>query len=543
MRRNLPITGREHPVTADQRLISTTTPKGVITYANPDFVEVSGFSLEELQGQAHNLVRHPDMPQPVFKAMWDTIKEGRPWMGVVKNRCKNGDHYWVNAYVTPIRRNGDIVGYESVRTSATRDQIRRAERLYRRLSRSSAEAGMGLAARQWLEHGQVPLVSTLIMGLAWLLDTGMATTVGFAAAAMAAGTLIHSRQQRGRHERLLALRPDAFSDDLVARTYSDRGPGERRVELMVHSEQARLNTVITRLTDLAGRLAAKAAYSHTLIQTGSDHIANQRTELDQTASAINEMTTSIQEVAGNVQASAQDAERANSFAQEGANQAGTSRQAIERLAGSVDAVSGIVTQLGGSTSRIGDAAKLIWEIADQTNLLALNAAIEAARAGEAGRGFAVVADEVRSLAARTRESTEQIHQIISGLQKEVEQALSLSSESRAISEEGLARVRDVESHLQQISSAMHSLSEQSLQMASAVEQQGQVSDEINAQVTRVAGLADETTEESQKATEVSAELENMAEELYELIERFDSQRRDGRLGQAQQAARRAFTPA
>ena len=102
MRNNQPVTQREHQVSENQHLISTTNLKGMITYCNEVFITISGFSREELMNAPHNLVRHPDVPSAVFAHMWETLKQGKPWMGIVNNRCKNGDFYWVNAYVTPI---------------------------------------------------------------------------------------------------------------------------------------------------------------------------------------------------------------------------------------------------------------------------------------------------------------------------------------------------------------------------------------------------------------------------------------------------------
>jgi len=119
MRNNQPVTQRERTFPAQQRLISTTDAKGVITYCNDAFVEISGFSRDELVRAPHNLVRHPDVPAAVFAHMWSTLKQGLPWMGIVKNRCKTGDHYWVNAYVTPVFDGNQVVGYESVRVKPT----------------------------------------------------------------------------------------------------------------------------------------------------------------------------------------------------------------------------------------------------------------------------------------------------------------------------------------------------------------------------------------------------------------------------------------
>lgn len=131
MRNNQSVTQREFEFPDNATLMSTTDSQSYITYANVAFVEVSGFDLEELQGQPHNIVRHPDMPKEAFADMWTTLKGGEPWTAVVKNRRKNGDHYWVRADATPVVRGGRPVGYMSVRTQASREEIAAAEALYK----------------------------------------------------------------------------------------------------------------------------------------------------------------------------------------------------------------------------------------------------------------------------------------------------------------------------------------------------------------------------------------------------------------------------
>lgn len=133
---NLPVTQREKPYPRGRYIVSKTDLKGIITYANDCFVELSGFSREELIGKNHNLVRHPDMPPQAFEDLWRTIKAGLPWRGVVKNRSKDGDHYWVDAFVVPMRENDQIIGYMSVRTEPSREAVRQAEALYRQLSQT-----------------------------------------------------------------------------------------------------------------------------------------------------------------------------------------------------------------------------------------------------------------------------------------------------------------------------------------------------------------------------------------------------------------------
>ena len=138
MRNNQPVTQREVSLAPSQKLISATDVQGMITYCNDAFVDISGFERADLIGAPQNIVRHPDVPPAVFAHMWGALKQGLPWMGIVKNRCKNGDHYWVNAYVTPIFENERVVGYESVRIKPTAEQIRRAEGLYSRLNRGKS---------------------------------------------------------------------------------------------------------------------------------------------------------------------------------------------------------------------------------------------------------------------------------------------------------------------------------------------------------------------------------------------------------------------
>jgi aerotaxis receptor len=124
MRVNLPVTQNRFDFPPDQTLISVTDVKGRITYANNNFVAVSGFTRDELLGQPHNIVRHPDMPMEAYRDMWQTIlHEGRPWTAIVKNRRKNGDHYWVRANATPVREGEQIVGFLSVRTKPTEAEI------------------------------------------------------------------------------------------------------------------------------------------------------------------------------------------------------------------------------------------------------------------------------------------------------------------------------------------------------------------------------------------------------------------------------------
>lgn len=130
MKINMPVTQRDVELKDSLQIVSKTDLKGKITFVNRDFLDVSGFAEDELLGQSHNVVRHPDMPPEAFADLWNTVKSGKPWIGIVKNRCKNGDHYWVEATVSPYVENGQLAGYISVRRKANRQQIEGAMRYH-----------------------------------------------------------------------------------------------------------------------------------------------------------------------------------------------------------------------------------------------------------------------------------------------------------------------------------------------------------------------------------------------------------------------------
>ena len=172
------------------------------------------------------------------------------------------------------------------------------------------------------------------------------------------------------------------------------------------------------------------------------------------------------------------------------------------------------------TQQIASAAKIIEEIAEQTNLLALNAAIEAARAGEHGRGFAVVAEEVRGLASRTRNSTSEIHGIVSELIARSEEANQKADEGKLSADEGMEKMLSAESTLNDIAESVSNIAEMAMQMAAAVEEQAQVSDQINEQVEKISYLASNNLSKGEESTECVKNIEQIANDLHELVVRF-----------------------
>ena len=521
MRKNLPVNDVEYPLRDGVAIVSKTDLKGKITYVNPYFIEVSGFTEDELLGAPHNLVRHPDMPPAAFADLWETLKSGLPWTGLVKNRRKDGGYYWVQANVTPVMEGDRVTGYVSVRTKPSREQVNAASDLYARM-RAGQAGGIAIRRGAVVRTGLAGWISavrripfSVVLGLKMGAMCGITAILGalsfsavqqhapglayLLAALAGGGTVIGLALWYSLHAAVVKPVRDATA---TARAIAG-GDLSHSFNITRHDDIGHLLRALQQMNVNLQAIIGDVHANVESITVGTDEIAagnlglSSRTESQ--AASLEETASSMEQLAAAVKKNAEHAMQANQLGISASDIAARGGDVVAQVVTTMDAIS-------ASSKKVVDIVGLIDGIAFQTNLLALNAAVEAARAGENGRGFAVVATEVRNLAQRCGVAAKEIKVLIDTAVQKVDTGTVLVHEAGTTMAEVVASVK-------QVSGIMGEISTASLEQDSGIEQ-------INQAVAQM----DESTQQNaalvEQAAAAAASLADQAHRLTQAVSMF-----------------------
>lgn len=526
MRINNPVSQRDIPVKKTANILSTTNKKGQITHINDEFVDISGFSREELIKEPHNIIRHPDMPRAAYEEMWRRLKSGDSWIGAVKNRCKNGDHYWVQAYAIPVMDdNGEIIELQSIRSQLSEEARQRAESIYAKLKKGEPDKGPVTSVKL----KRKPCCTVILPTFVALIMTGqaaalhMSNSVTFSIASFAVSTLmgvVGAWYFLNPFKRLVAKSREIIDDTVAERIFTGKNDSVASVELALLKQRAELDAVVKRMSDVIGDLDSGANKTISQSDAANEAVRHQSEATDTISSASEELSATAKEVSSNAESMMEQVQLTNDGVRKGQGLTQETQRSMESLSGELTDASSVVAALSKASDGVAQALNVIGDITDQTNLLALNASIEAARAGEAGRGFAVVADEVRSLALRTKDTTEQIEKTLSEFKSTVDQATNSMDKCGKYAETTANNAVSSNATLNELVTFIARISEACESTSSAATQQLAASEEISSKIVNINDLGSEAINIVAGSQNSMMELKERISEVERLVKSF-----------------------
>ncbi len=500
-------------MSTQQQLIYITDKQGQYVYVNDAFCQLLGFDEQELLSLDSHKLTHPDMPKSIIRELSSTLNNGLSWQGVLRIQNNQGENIWLDSFITPQYQQGEIVGYQSISNVANNVIAQRANKLYDAINQKRSLATFELTKN----HKFIFLVILTLFSQYFIFtELGITTSLLVAFGALAPIAVFW---QDIIPTALRAQNMQSMYDSISRKVYFGKGTASI-FDFNFSLIKTKLKAILERTLDAATPIKVIMQNVTSEVTTTRENLAHQKSEMEQLTIAMEKMNFSTSKIAQNTMSAAADLD--NTFEQCEEAQKGIfhTTDKIRDLAKEVEAASASADLLTESANNVGALMEDIQSIADQTNLLALNAAIEAARAGEHGRGFAVVADEVRNLSSRTQDSAKEIHNRLTSMLTTINEWVELMLKNKNDAEFCVQTAESSNEKIERVVKSVQSVMDSANQIANSAEAQSTISNEINNHINMVHQALEQTWSQTDSVTEQMSALEQSVKDIANVANTF-----------------------